>query len=362
MPDDDAPGQTGEGPEVADTYVHFRVDDPDGSLEAVRLYQEVARPRFGPEFVRFTGSDCWELMLPRPAADRIEYLLQVTRRGGDVETGPDAANPRRAPGPFGDKSVVEFPGYRAPTWLDHPAPDGELGRIEVPAPPLEATFEVTLWTAPGHSADEPLPLLLVHDGPEYALYSGLLALLDRETVAGLVPPLHVALLQPVDRDAEYTANPAWAETVADHLLPAVEAAVAVGEHPVRIGLGASLGALAMLHLHRTRPECLDALVLQSGSFFRAGADDHEAWLDSFERITDFTAGLATTPAPRTVPVHLTCGTVEENLQANRALRDVLAGQGYDVTLTENRDGHTWTAWRDTLDPVLTDMLRRVAAG
>ena len=47
------------------------------------------------------------------------------------------------------------------------------------------------------------------------------------------------------------------------MLPALPAAT------VRVGVGVSLGALAMLHAHRTQPPAFDALFLQSGSFFTA---------------------------------------------------------------------------------------------
>lgn len=347
---------------VTEGHVHLWLHDPDGSLEAVRLHQEVARPRFGPEFVRFTGSDVWQLMLPRPDADRLEYLVQVTRRGGGVETLPDAGNPAVAPGPFGDKSVIEFPGYVPPSWLHHTGPAGSLLEIRVESERLDAAVAIQIWTAASATPETPLPLLLAHDGPEYALYSSLLALLDRECAEGRLPPLHVALLQPGNRDEEYTASADYAEAVVTEILPAIEAIVAVGEHPRRVGMGASLGALAMLHLHRLHPDLLDAMLLQSGSFFRPGVDDSVAWLDRHARITGFVAEtLAGTRAVRAVPVRMTCGTVEENLAANRAMRDALASQGYAVGLVENRDGHNWVAWRDTFDPVLTDLLRMVCA-
>ena len=32
----------------------------------------------------------------------------------------DPANPQRAPGGFGEKSVLELAGYRPPEWLDRP--------------------------------------------------------------------------------------------------------------------------------------------------------------------------------------------------------------------------------------------------
>jgi enterochelin esterase-like enzyme len=41
------------------------------------------------------------------------------------------------------------------------------------------------------------------------------------------------------------------------------------------------------------------------------------------------------------------------------MRDHLAAVDVEVGWGEVRDGHTWTCWRDTLDPHLTDLLTRV---
>jgi enterochelin esterase family protein len=62
---------------------------------------------------------------------------------------------------------------------------------------------------------------------------------------------------------------------------------------------------------------------------------------------------------RTIPLVLTCGTVEENLAANRALEETLRARGYDARLHEIRDGHNWVAWRDSLDPHLRRLLQRI---
>jgi enterochelin esterase-like enzyme len=56
---------------------------------------------------------------------------------------------------------------------------------------------------------------------------------------------------------------------------------------------------------------------------------------------------------------LACGTVEENLPANRALGDALAARGYDVELHEFRDGHNWVAWRDSFQPHLQRLFERI---
>ena len=111
------PATAASGPRVGTARVTFRVSDPEAALQEVRLYQEVQRPRVGPAFARVRGTAAWELDFPRPAVDRMEYQLQLRYPDAGPVLVPDRANPRRAQGPFGEKSVVEFPGYRPPAWL-----------------------------------------------------------------------------------------------------------------------------------------------------------------------------------------------------------------------------------------------------
>src|SRR5512133_2239494 len=98
------------GPVVTEEAVEFEVADP--ALRSVALLHELRRPRR----VEFEADDgAWRLTFPRPAgADRLEYLLQLTYRTGRVTVTPDLTNPLRAPGPFGNKSVIEFPRYEPP--------------------------------------------------------------------------------------------------------------------------------------------------------------------------------------------------------------------------------------------------------
>ncbi len=70
---------------------------------------------------------------------------------------------------------------------------------------------------------------------------------------------------------------------------------------------------------------------------------------------------ATTAAPGAPPIAITCGTAEENLANNRLMAAELAATGVDVAWGEVRQGHTWTCWRDSLDPHLTDLLTKVWA-
>ena len=77
-----------------------------------------------PEFVREDGG--WVLHLPPTGLARLEYQLELSDHDGDTVVVCDPGNPDRAPGAFGEKSVLLAPGYRPPAWLEEPAVAGEL--------------------------------------------------------------------------------------------------------------------------------------------------------------------------------------------------------------------------------------------
>jgi enterochelin esterase family protein len=126
-------------------------------------------------------------------------------------------------------------------------------------------------------------------------------------------------------------------------------------------MGASLGALAMLHAHRRHPRAFDALFLQSGSFFRQRWDKQESGFARYRRITRFVGTVLREPGEgRRIPIAITCGTAEENLANNRAVAAALEAQGYTVWLGEIRDAHNWTCWRDGFDPHLPALVEAVS--
>lgn len=341
------------GPVVSADGVRLSYPDPARRLQGVSLHQEVAWPRPGPELSYAEGS--WSAYLPRPAVDRMEYLFELLHPGGGPELTTDPANPLRAPGPFGAKSVIEFPGYRPPDWLaGPPVPPGRRRPLE-----LGPVAQGALWSAAGTPDDEPLPLLVVHDGFEYAEYSALERFLDRGVQEGRLPPMRALLLHPADRDEQYSASPAYADALTELVLPRAHAAAPVRPgRRYRVGMGASLGALAMLHAHRLRPASFGGLFLQSGSFFHHRYFPARLSFAHFERIRWFldrvhAAGNWDLP----VPVALTCGEVEQNFPNNRATAHALRAQGYPVSFVPVRDGHTWVGWRDAFTPALEELLR-----
>jgi enterochelin esterase-like enzyme len=346
MPSDTRPRRSG-------TAVTFRLPDPEGRLSGVRLRQEVRVPAESLDFRR--TDEGWQLTLDRPPVDRMEYLLELAHTDGHRESVPDPGNPVRTRGAFGEKSVVEFPGYRPPGWLREPAPAGRVKPLDLPARSIDATVHAALWSPAGVPDDEPLPLLVAHDGPEYDELAALTRYLAAGVAGGRLPPMRAALLRPGQRDAWYSANAAYGRALALAVLPALGRAAPT---TTLIGMGTSLGALATLHAHRRHPEAFDALFLQSGSFFHPRYDAHERRFTHYQRIVRFVRGvLEGSTAPRAVPAVLTCGAIEENVDNNRLMTRALRAQGYDARLHEVRDAHNYTAWRDSFDPHLTQLLR-----
>jgi enterochelin esterase family protein len=214
-------------------------------------------------------------------------------------------------------------------------------------------LRVRVWS-PGEGV---LPLLLVHDGSEYAAQAALLAwaaaVIDREAVA----PFRVALLPPGDRNEWYSASAAYGRSLCRTILPALRDQIPVAGRPA--GMGASLGALAMLQAQRAWPGTFGGLFLQSGSYFMPRFDRHESGFPRYGRIVRFVRGaLRAGTHEDPVPVAMTCAGEEDNIHNNRAMAAALAGQGYDLQLAETSGGHDYPSWSEGLDPHLTRLLAK----
>jgi len=344
------------GPVVGPDSVTFRLPDPDHTLAGVRLAQEVGIPSDLLGFGRTGGG--WELRLPTPPVRRMEYRLLLHRRDAEPEEVCDPGNPLRVRGTSGDRSVVEFADYAAPQWLTAPRVDGATTDLSVPSRLLNAEVPVRLWLPADAQPEEPLPLLLVHDGPDYDASAGLTGFAAAMVAAGRLPRHRIALLEPADRNEWYTANVTYARALALAVVPALRRTVAVAG-PLA-GMGASLGAVAMLHAQRRHGGLLGGLFLQSGSFFDQRLDPQVRGFARFTRISRFVAGtLRAAPTTEPVPVTFTCGVVEENLPNNQQVAGALLAQGYGSRLVVHPDAHNHVSWRDTFDPALVDLLATV---
>ena len=198
---------------------------------------------------------------------------------------------------------------------------------------------MTLWSPAGARDGDPLRLLAVHDGPEYAAQARLTALAQALIDSGRVPAHRIALLHAGPREEWYSAS----------ALPAC---------PGRRSAWARASARSpWLHAQRRHPEAFAGLFLQSASFFMPRFDHMEKGFRRYARIVRFVRGVIRAEAfAHPVAVTLTCGADEDNIHNNRRVAAALALQGYRATLREQPGGHDYAAWRRALRPHLAELL------
>jgi enterochelin esterase-like enzyme len=320
-------------------------------VTTVRLVQEVVHGIPDPVF-EGEGEGMFTLRFERPAVDRIEYRFAVDHENGGQELVCDPFNEKRAHGPFGDRSVVEFPGYVPPDWVASDPPRGTTRALLLPSALLGEEQPALLWSAAGLEAGGEPPLLVALDGLELDRYSAITHMLDALTAAGRLPAMHAVLIHPTHRTEQYTASPSFAEALATELIPAAEEAIGAAA-PVRIGLGASLGGLALLHAHRDGLARFDGLLLESGSFLRPG---QVHGVEEIDRVEAFVADAKRNGAGVPIPVEMTCGLVEEIMGDNQEMAAALRDQGFRARLHPRRDAHNWIAWRDAWTPHLETLV------
>jgi enterochelin esterase family protein len=197
-------------------------------------------------------------------------------------------------------------------------------------------------------------LLVVLDGPEYARRLSLVRRLRRLVEAREVPPHRLALVRPDDRMETYAASTAYARALAE----ALDELAGRGRGR-RVGLGSSLGGLALLHVHRLEPRTFAGLFLQSGSYFRRRTDAQESGFPRFRRVDRFIGTVLANKEPgRAIPTTITCALDEDNFANNAALARALAEQGYPLDFHAARGGHDWATWRRALDAHLPALLKK----
>ena len=299
------------------------------------------------------------LELELPDVLRLEYKLEVDHPDGGTEWILDPGNPKRAPGAFGEKSVLELPGYEPPAWLERRGRRrGASTRSRSAAAGSGATVAIRVWSPADVEPGTPLRMLLANDGPEYDALSSLTRFSAAMIAAGELPPHRVALLAPGERNQWYSrlgrlrarAGPRHRAGAARRRSGVIGAPVGDGREPRRPGDAARPAALPA-RVRRAVP-AVRQLLHARATTPRSAASSRYARIIRFVRET-LRDGQYAIP----VPVTITVGRAEENAHNNREMARALAAQGYDVSLEEVPDMHNYVGWRDAFDPHLTALLQ-----
>lgn len=342
--------------EVTAAGVVFRLADPGHDLRDLHLCHDLDLPELPRRLDPVPGG--WELHWPRPDVGRIEYQFTASHPtlADDRVYLVDPANPLRVEGAFGAHSWLPLGNYREPGWLAAPGIEAHRVAATIRATPVGDVDTLT-WSPADADVDEPLPMLFAHDGAELDRFAGLTQCIGAAIGSGRVSRMRVTVLLPGDRNARYAASAAYAQAVAEHIVPET-----LRQHPSNcppVMVGPSLGGLAALHAEWTHPGTFGGLALLSGSFFIPALDGQESDFPYWGRLVDFVASVhAATEPPSRPQVAIGWGTAEENRHNNALMAGHLHDLGLQVERATARDGHNFTCWRDLLDPLLLDLLGR----
>src|SRR3954452_20745968 len=123
-----------EGEEIV-----FRLKDPEHDFDGAKVWFDLELAPDGPGELAMAEVDGgWELRLPMPDLDCLEYLFDV-----DGTMGPDPGNTDLVEGAFGPHSWLAMPGSRQPSWLDVDPRPGHRQQLTI------GEIDVEVWEPDG---------------------------------------------------------------------------------------------------------------------------------------------------------------------------------------------------------------------
>ncbi|MEU8899414.1 alpha/beta hydrolase-fold protein [Nocardia sp. NPDC048505] len=304
---------------------------------------------------RIDGTDVWYASLRLPVGSRCSYrihpfdaddphLTEDGPRGGSARWLPDdRSDPlnAHANGPFG--SMIELEG--APSlaeWTAKPVLDDRTTAIEFTAS-TGARYRLRRFV-PADFDPEPR-VLVVTDAERWFGDFGIVGAISAAVTAGRIAPTLVVGVEagpPEDRMRQLGADPAFIDTLADEILPAVAPA------PAHVTLcGQSLGGLTAVAAALWRPDAFDTVLAQSAStWWRPGMTtrptrfgDGDTWLAEQAAVAPVSA----------VRIRMAVGANEGPMRRDlAALRELLITRGFDAALEVYAGGHDWCCWAAAL--------------
>jgi enterochelin esterase-like enzyme len=280
--------------------------------------------------------DLWLVTLQLPPDAYLEYAFLDPRTGQRVI---DPLNPNKVWNGISTWNQFFYMPRGGPTELAKAVKGLQRGVVtshKIPTRGLAtgARRSVYLYQPP---VSQPVPLLVVYDGPDYLRRAKLNTIVDNLVALKRVRPFAMALVQNggTARTLEYSCADATLDFIFDQVIPLAQEHLTLippGGESFGI-LGASMGGLMALYTGLRLSQVFGKVIIQSGAFFVP---------DLNSVITDLARCLPQTD----LQIWMDVGKLEFLLEGNREMYTLLKEHKYHVTYREYSGGHNYTSWRD----------------
>lgn len=304
---------------------------------------------------RLGGSTIWTLSLDVARDVQASYSFLVTGPTGTLRV-TDPHNPRHLRGRNAE-AVLILDGVGDLSPLMPVAPDvlppAETRRLTSAALGRDVSLEIHRAA----SGTDQSPVLILYDAFNWGARAPAWEIVHNLASKGLIPPMHVVLIDQLDDASAQSAYADQARFVADELLPFLrqQFGFRLARGDVVLG-GASRRGLSAVLTGLTRPDAIGAVISLSGSFYWAPDGEAPEWL-----ARQLAGAPAETPdeAPR---FQLAAGSLEYintstnqghiMLDTNRNMATALTAAGYRTGYSIYPGGHDMAAWRLALADAL----------
>lgn len=295
---------------------------------------------------RIPDTDLWVAREVFPEDARIDY--KITLNGEQWITDP--ANPHIQYSGFGPNSELRMPAYREdPITKVMPSADKGLisDEIKINSSALGYDLSYRVYTPPSYDVSKEYPVLYVTDGPEYMdqRLGALPRIADNMLHRGLIRPVIIVFVSPIDpgessinrRTDEMGMNSDYLNFFSRELIPTIDQNYATtGKAEDQGILGTSLGGLNATYFAFSRPDVFGMAAAQAPAYWFN--EDIYGLVREFDR--------------REPVLFLSTGTINDNLEDARKMRDLLQRKDFSFTYVEVNEGHSWGAWKTQLDEIL----------
>lgn len=196
------------------------------------------------------------------------------------------------------------------------------------------------------NTDDKLPTIYITDGHSYAKKGRMVSALDEGIAVGTIKPVIAIFVDPRDpdnlrvnrRNEQFFCKKSYVDFFTTELLPEIDQTYPTSRlRDDRVILGVSFGGF--------NSGCFG---LMATPYFRGIAMNSPAHrefvryltrqYDRFER--------------KNLKIYMSVGNHIDNRKAVRSFRKLLLKKGYDLTYTQNSEGHNWNNWTPLLPEVL----------